>query len=444
MKRVITVLLSILLLTVSLVPAAASSAVMGDVNGDGKINIRDLGILIQYLNDYDVAADLSVSDFNGDGTVNLVDAAVLQRYLNGWDVSLTPPESVLTPEERTYYQSIVDSENAWLASTQLSNGALPMTPTTNGKVRTNPYFADFAALSLLNQPELYADVVKKYMDWHFDHLNTAVEDPYGVEGTIFDYTYTVTNGVVTMEEWIVLTPTYDSVDSYAATFLMVLQKYAEKTGDTAYILANADHVERVISALMAMMDNGLTLGKPNSPVKMLMDNCEVYAGLQAAAKLYNDVLVPAGMGTAMRTLLQRSADKVAAAIERDMWTGQYYHTALNQDGTVFSPFSWAEYYPSATAQLFPMLHGVLGADTERARTLYAEFCRRYDWENLNHPDAYVWSSNAYTAAVMGDYARVGTFLTAYNDMVTASRGFPLYNGDAAWACMTAYYMTQLP
>ena len=444
MKRVTAVLLSILLLIASSVPAAASTDVAGDVNGDGKINVRDLGILIRHLNNYDVAADLSVSDFNGDGTVNLVDAAILQRYLNGWDVSLTPPESVLTPEERAYYQSIVDSENAWLASTQLSNGALPMTPTTNGKVRMNPYFADFAALSLLNQSELYADVVKRYIDWHFDHLNTAAEDPYGVAGTIFDYTYTVTDGVVTMEEWIVLTPTYDSVDSYAATFLMVLQKYAEKTGDTAFILANAEYVEQVISALMAMMDNGLTLGKPNSPVKMLMDNCEVYAGLQAAAKLYDNVMVPAGMGSAVRTLLQRSADKVASAIERDMWTGQYYETMLNQNGTVYSPFSWAEYYPSATAQLFPILHGVLGADTERAQTLYAEFCQRYDWEHLNHPDAYVWSCNAYTAAVMGDYDRVGTFLTAYNGMVTASRDFPLYNGDAAWACMTAYYMTQLP
>ena len=440
MKRVTAVLLSILLLIASSVPAAASTDVAGDVNGDGKINVRDLGILIRHLNNYDVAADLSVSDFNGDGTVNLVDAAILQRYLNGWDVSLTPPESVLTPEERAYYQSIVDSENAWLASTQLSNGALPMTPTTNGKVQMNPYFADFAALSLLNQPELYGDVVKKYMDWHFDHLNTAAEDPSGLDGTIFDYTYTVKNGVVTLEEWATPTPTYDSTDSYAATFLMVVEKYARQTGDAAYILSHAEDIQRVLNSLFATMDNGLTYGQPTSKVKMLMDNCEVYGGLRAAASLYRDVLRDEEKSIRMDT----AADELVVAMEKDLWIGKYYAPAIYLDGSLYTPFSWDKYYPSAASQTFPIFHGVLNPDSDRAKMLYNEYCARYDWEHHRHPDHYMWSSNAYTAAVMGDYERAHTFLSIYHERVSASRGHPLYNADAAWACMTAYYMTQLP
>ena len=440
MKRVTAVLLSILLLIASSVPAAASTDVAGDVNGDGKINVRDLGILIRHLNNYDVAADLSVSDFNGDGTVNLVDAAILQRYLNGWDVSLTPPESVLTPEERAYYQSIVDSENAWLASTQLSNGALPMTPTTNGKVQMNPYFADFAALSLLNQPELYGDVVKKYMDWHFDHLNTAAEDPSGLDGTIFDYTYTVKNGVVTLEEWATPTPTYDSTDSYAATFLMVVEKYARQTGDAAYILSHAEDIQRVLNSLFATMDNGLTYGQPKSKVKMLMDNCEVYGGLRAAASLYRDVLRDEEKSIRMDT----AADELVVAMEKDLWIGKYYAPAIYLDGSLYTPFSWDKYYPSAASQTFPIFHGVLNPDSDRAKMLYNEYCARYDWEHHRHPDHYMWSSNAYTAAVMGDYERAHTFLSIYHERVSASRGHPLYNADAAWACMTAYYMTQLP
>lgn len=345
--------------------------------------------------------------------------------------------------EQAWYQALVDSENAWLATCQLSNGSIAMTPTRNGVVKVNPYFADFAALSLLNQADQYAVKVRRYMDWHFSRLNTAATDPCGVDGTIFDYRATVNSGVVTAEEWLTATPTYDSTDSYAATFLMVVEKYVAKTGDAAYAVKNAAHIWRVVNALLSTMDNGLTTGRPDSDVKMLMDNCEVYAGLLAAARLYDAVLVPAGAATAAQAdRLRTAAADVAAHVESDLWTGTYYRNDLRADGTSYYPFSWTQYYPSAVAQLFPILHGLLDRDSQRAKDLYAQFCHRYDWEKLQHPDDYAWGSNAYAAAVMGDDARVKSYLTAYTAMVTASRGYPLYNADAAWACMTAYYMTQ--
>ena len=346
--------------------------------------------------------------------------------------------------EKAWYQALVDSENAWLATCQLSNGAIAMTPIRSGKVKVNPYFADFAALSLLNQADKYAAKVRKYMDWHFAHLNTAQADPYGVDGTIFDYMISVTSGTVVLEEWLTAAPNYDSTDSYAATFLMVVAKYADKTGDTAYVVKNAAKIQRVVNVLFATMDNGLTRGRPNSDVKMLMDHCEVYAGLQAATALYRQVLVPAGAATAAEaTRLQTAADNVAAHVESDLWAGSYYRNDIRADGSSYYPFSWAQYYPSAVAQTFPVLHGLLDPASQRAKDLYNQFCHRYDWENLNHPDDYVWGSNAYTAARMGDYTSVKTFLTAYQAMVTTSRGYPLYNADAAWACMTAYYMCEI-
>lgn len=433
MKRWIALILALILCMAPYVQAA--SRVPGDVDGDGTVNVRDLGLLQQHLNGWDTEADTASADVNGDGTVNVRDYGLLQQYLNGWDVTLGP----ITDAQRAFYQSLVDSENAWLASTQLSNGALPMTPTRNGTVRMNPYFADFAALSLLNQPELYADVVKDYMEWHFDHLNTAAEDPSGLDGTIFDYNYTVKNGVVTKEEWTTPTPSYDSTDSYAATFLMVVEKYARQTGDTAYVLSHAQDIQRVLSSLFATMDNGLTYGQPKSKVKLLMDNCEVYGGLRAAASLYRDVLRDEEKGNRM----DAAADELVAAMEKDLWIGKYYAPGIYLDGSLYTPFSWDKYYPSAAAQTFPIFHGVLDPDSDRAKMLYDEYCTRYDWEHHHHPDNYMWSSNAYTAAVMGDYQRVHTFLSVYNERVSASRGYPLYNADAAWACMTAYYMTQL-
>ena len=433
MKRVVALALALVLCLTPWVQAA--SVILGDVSGDGEVNVRDYGLLQQYLNDWDVTIPMDAADVTGDDEVNVRDLGLLQQYLNDWDVQFTPNAET----KRAFYQSLVDSENAWIARTQLSNGALAMTPTNYGKVQVNPYFADFAALSLLNQPELYADVVKEYMQWHFDHLNTAAEDPSGLDGTIFDYTYTVKNGVVTLEEWITLTPTYDSTDSYAATFLMVVEKYARQTGDTAYVLSHAQDIQRVLNSLFATMDNGLTYGQPKSKVKMLMDNCEVYGGLRAAASLYRDVLRDEEKSARM----DDAADQLIVAMEKDLWVGKYYAPAIHLDGSLYEPFSWAKYYPSAASQTFPIFHGVLDPDSDRAKMLYNEYCTRYDWEHHRHPDHYMWSSNAYPAAVMGDYERVHTFLTVYNERVTASRGDPLYNADAAWACMTAYYMTQL-
>ena len=442
MKRWFSGVMTVVLLLVSAVPPAAAAPVRlsGDVDGDGRVHLMDAAVLQRHLNGWHVAIETAVADVNGDDALNLQDLGHLLRYLNGWNVELAPCDPVPSEQERAFYRSIVDSENAWLASTQLSNGALPMTPTTNGKVQMNPYFADFAALSLLNQPELYGDVVKEYMKWHFDHLNTAAEDPSGLDGTIFDYTYTVKNGVVTLEEWTTPTPTYDSTDSYAATFLMVVEKYARQTGDTAYVLSHAEDIQRVLNSLFATMDNGLTYGQPKSKVKLLMDNCEVYGGLRAAASLYRDVLRDEEKGNRM----DAAADELVAAMEKDLWIGKYYAPGIYLDGSLYTPFSWDKYYPSAAAQTFPIFHGVLDPDSDRAKMLYNEYCTRYDWEHHRHPDRYMWSSNAYTAAVMGDYERAHTFLSIYHERVSASRGFPLYNADAAWACMTAYYMTQLP
>ena len=62
--------------------------VSGDANGDGSINNRDLGLLQQYLNDYEVEISLDACDVNGDGNVNNRDLGLLQQYLNDWEVEL--------------------------------------------------------------------------------------------------------------------------------------------------------------------------------------------------------------------------------------------------------------------------------------------------------------------------------------------------------------------
>lgn len=332
-------------------------------------------------------------------------------------------------------QKIVDTENAWLANMQLSNGAFPMTPTNNGSVKVTPYFSDFAALSLLNQANLYKDNVKAYMEWHFNHLNTAAQDYNRVDGTIYDYTISVSAGKVTGETSL---RSYDSTDSYAAMFLIVLQKYVETTGDKAYVIGRAADVERIVNALFATMVGDLTLAKPDYAIKYLMDNCEVYEGLMAGAKLYKDTLVPAGASAATRDKLAEYAGKVANAIETRMWNskGGYYHPALGADNAVAWTFNWNEYYPSSTSQTFLIIHGLLDPTSERAKTLYNTFCQYVDWENFNHPDTFYWGSNVYTAALMGDYASAKTYFQLY-EKVMKRHNYPLYNADAARVALAA-------
>ena len=62
--------------------------VPGDATGDEEINNKDLAILMQYLNEWDVELDVDAVDVNDDGAVNNKDYALLMQYLNEWDVEL--------------------------------------------------------------------------------------------------------------------------------------------------------------------------------------------------------------------------------------------------------------------------------------------------------------------------------------------------------------------
>ncbi len=63
-----------------------NKTITGDINNDGKVNNRDLGILMQYLNGWDVTINKVSADVNGDNAVNNRDYGLLMQYTNGWDV----------------------------------------------------------------------------------------------------------------------------------------------------------------------------------------------------------------------------------------------------------------------------------------------------------------------------------------------------------------------
>lgn len=60
----------------------------GDINGDGKVNNKDLTCLLQYVSGWDVNVKEKALDVNGDGKNDIKDALRLLKYLTNWPVEI--------------------------------------------------------------------------------------------------------------------------------------------------------------------------------------------------------------------------------------------------------------------------------------------------------------------------------------------------------------------
>lgn len=353
---------------------------------------------------------------------------------------------------RAGLSELVATENVWIASLQLTNGALAEAEVpADGEIAVNPYFADIAMMALLKESARYGNEVTAYLDWHFAHLNNASQDVNQLAGTIYDYTIVMTNGTMYSEKptQVAGKSSYDSTDSYAATFLTLLREYVKQTRNIGYIEEHADQIDLIVNAMLATLQtNGLTEATPVYPVQYLMDNCEVFQGLTNAAVLYRDFILPqtgnANGPQAVYAKILTTQRALGQAIEANFWKeGDGYYESSLENGLPAEVFAWTTYYQSAVAQLFPVTCGVIPASTSRARALYRSFCAHYQWENLSIPDEYYWGHNAYAAALLGDTERALTYLGNYRSKATPFHEYPLYNADAAWAVLAASEISDL-
>lgn len=390
---------------------------------------------------------------------DVIDVRITLIGIN-WTVMLDQVTLVLDVNSRiAFYRSLIQQESAWLLTLQLENGAIGMTNDTNQR-KINPYFAEITCLALLESGSVYAPQVKDYMDWHFAHLNTAVTDRNGVDGTIYDYIITaganntvVSETVSTNDQGV---EQYDSTDSYAALFLSVLWRYYEETGDAAYLTAHASEIGRITGAIFATMYNGLTNATPDYAVQYLMDNAEVYEGLGSAAAIYEQVLIPCyAAGTEERSAAESKLSQIktgrsqlAAKVESVLWkeSGGYYASYCTSS-LYPAAFSWNTFYADSTCQAFAITCGLIPADGDRAKRIWNNFNSHWstgqsghNWEDLDIPDIFYWGVLPYAAALVGDVGRVNDYMDAYAAGPGATHAYPLYNADCAQVVRAAHAM----
>lgn len=348
----------------------------GDFNNDGSVNILDLIILKKHT--ANETGDLKF-DLDGDDLIDAKDIAALRKHLLG-AAELLSAEKVENMRKINELKKFADNDLIFLSGLQLESGAFPTHADTKGAESINPYFSDYVAIALLNRPDLYAENVKKYINWHFAHLNA--------DGTIYDYYMDgkeeKTNG------------TYDSTDSYAATFLMLLEKYCEKTGDIDFITEHKSKVISVYTSMISTLHNGLTYAKEDYPIIYTMDNSEVYAGLIDSEKLFklldeNDLA---------NDCLEKSS-QLKTELNKQLWNENcYFETGINKDdGTVSHKYLLNEYYPSGLAQLFPVIYNAV--DTEKKMSVYYDVKRRFDIGSVAAKEDY-YCFVALAAASVGD------------------------------------------
>lgn len=356
-----------------------------------------------------------------------------------------------------YYESIITIECNWIRGNQVSNGALLFRKSAQGESDIVPYFSNTAALALLSGRSGldYSENVREYMNWYLQHLNTAETDPVNGDGSIYNYKISHADQSVISE---VSSGRYDSVDSYAASFITLLRGYYERTGDSEYLISNRNDIQRVMRAMLGTIDlDGLSMTNNESRVKYMMDNAEVNRGLRDALFIMEEVFLvdlPASRQEtdAQNDLNEKMKDalsKNTGAIENLLWNSKEirYEIGIGKNDKVLSFKGWDLFYPDATAQLFPISMGIVDPGTKRAELLYGDFCDEYDWENfgpLHDGDTnHYWCFLAYSGALMGDVKRVDQFLHTYQNEVIALHNDPMYIGDSGWCVMACDEMISL-
>ena len=330
--------------------------------------------------------------------------------------------------------SWVDEQVAFILGNQLASGAI-----TSFDTKITPYFANVAALGLLDANTAPSRTgALKWMQWYLGHLNVA--GPNVPTNSVFDYTYDAATNTETP------TGDFDSVDSYASTTLnLAFEAYS--SGDPVlqnFVSSNIAKYEAVANLLNfggstgvrieTGPDAGLTIAKPSYPIAYTMDNAEVYSGLADFARLES----------ALGRSAQSSYYGSWATTTKDAIVSKLWNPANNNWDWAFANASnIGVFYAQATAQLWPILYGVVAPTDPKAISAWSQFSAAYPtWYSGGIPDGYPWVSISRVAQLMGDTAHADAYLTNVHSRYAPGFVFPSscgaatcgrwYDNEAGW------------
>jgi len=323
------------------------------------------------------------------------------------------------------YQNNFNATSNWVSQFSQADGALLYTPQV-----INPYYANIAAIGMTKDPNRMPQVVG-WINWYINHLNWP--DKWGLYGTTYDYN--VNNGVATS------TDNADSTDSYAATFLsLVWNAWQSGDANARSTIANLSYQLDVVGGVIiqTQQSDGLTWAKPDYQIKYLMDNCEAYRGLRDLASLYQNAFGD----TTKAAYYNAAANSMLNGI-LSMWMNGSWAVYKDGIGRLAAP-NLSTWYADASAQVFPVLMGVVNSSDPRAQQAYAAFNAAWPgWPTLsfNSQDPFPWCLIVEGAAAMGDRNRVATYIsTMQSKYVNSGFPWPFYNAEAGWFMRANNYM----
>ena len=150
---------------------AGAEVLMGDVNGDGKINITDVTLLItSALNDDVTGSNLETADMNGDGMINITDVTSVITVAMNW--------SEQPQDEGDWVDLGLPSGTIWA--------------TRNVGASSPEDYGDYFAWGETTPKEVYNwDTYKWYQEyqdadgnWHSGYTKYCTKSDYGLDGFV--------------------------------------------------------------------------------------------------------------------------------------------------------------------------------------------------------------------------------------------------------------------
>jgi hypothetical protein len=348
---------------------------------------------------------------------------------------------------QNYQQNITSTAN-WILSIQLKDGAILYNPGGDPEV-IEPYFANLGAIGLTRTKDsTYYPAVQEWITWYVDHLNTAKSDTrWQLACTIYDYDVSGNSETSTGNA--------DSTDSYAATFVSLVQAYW-LTGSAAHTWLKANLTASQLDCVGKVMvatqkSNGLTWATPTYPTQYLMDNSEVYRGFTDLASLLSAVEFN---DTSRSSYYSGRATLVKNGIQNVLWDSanndyQWYAPAGGGTNpppcTGASETNWACWYPDSVAQLYPILNEVIKPSSSNATAVYDMFNTSWPgWTTLGPQDqngGFPWVNVSGAAALMGGTSDVNSYIDSIQSAYV-NNGFPWpwYCLEAGWFIRVNNYM----